>query len=29
MFEHDGNLKTRMEALEMMSLAEMDLRAIG
>jgi hypothetical protein len=26
MFEHDGNLKTRMEALEMMSLAEMDLR---
>lgn len=26
MFEHDGNLKTRMDALEMMSLAEMDLR---
>jgi hypothetical protein len=26
MFEQDGNLKTRMEALEMMSLAEMDLR---
>jgi hypothetical protein len=25
-FEHNGSLKTRMEALEMMSLAEMDLR---
>ena len=26
MFEHEGDLKTRVEALEMMSLAEMDLR---